>query len=663
MGRDIRQSPLFREIEEQIRRLAEPIVGAVIGGDDPQPSPDGTTVALTGSLLEQWDGNPVTRVYLMDAESGAIEDASSGPNSDRSPHWSPDGSQIAFLSDRTKKGQTQLYLARPGALAEAEAVTDVDGAVEYFAWSPDGSQILLGVAGRAAELADAQGSGSHEEKDEEVPSWMPVVDAGVSEEEWRRVYLFDLSTRTARPLSRPGLNVWEAIWAGPGCLAAVVSEHPGEGAWYTAPLALIDAESGAERILYKSEWQLGYPAATPSGDRIAVIEGVASDRLVVAGELLSVSADSGDVERIPTRGADVTFATWLDEHRILFAGLRGLKSVVAEVDTGTGAVRELWETADHIGSRFSSAVAPAGDGGFLAMRESHTRYPELAHIAGGTDRTIHSFAHGSVDEIRRMSGREEAVSWQAPDGWAIEGLLVRPEGDGPFPLIVNVHGGPVSSVRSGFPSGARVGAQTLLLSRGYAILYPNPRGSWGRGQEFARAVYGDMGGADTFDILSGIDAMVERGIVDPSRIGVMGGSYGGYMASWLVTQSDRFAASVSMSPVTDWYSFHWTSNIPYFDEIFLQDSPFNPDGLYYQRSPISFANRVRTPTLNVAGGRDLACPPGQAQEFHQALLENGTPSELVIYPEEGHGVRTMPAGLDLTVRVIDWFNQHMPARA
>jgi dipeptidyl aminopeptidase/acylaminoacyl peptidase len=660
LQRDIRETPLYREIEEQIRRLADPVVGELVSGEDPQVSPDGNTVALTGRLLETWDGDPVTRIALVDLASGRIAGSTSGPNSDRSARWSPDGAQLAFLSDREKKGQAQLYLVRPDALDEATQATEVDGAVEYLSWSPDGSRILLGVAGRAAEIADAQGSGSIEAKEEDLPSWMPTVDAGVSDDEWRRAYLFDVSDGTARPLSRPGLNVWEAVWAGPNRLAAVVSEHPGEAAWYTAPLALIDAESGQERVLYRSAWQLGYPASAPSGARIAIIEGVASDRLVVAGELLIIDAQSGKVERVSTSGVDVTFATWLDERRVLIAGARGLHSVVGEYDTETGRTRELWDTSDHVGSRFTTDVAPVGDGDFLAMRESHTRYPELARITDGTDCTIYSFEHASTEAIRSMAGIEAAVSWQAPDGWTIEGYLIRPEGDGPFPLVLLVHGGPVSMDQTGFPATTRLSSVALLVARGYALLLANPRGSWGRGQEFARAVYGDMGGADTHDLLCGVDAMVDRGIADPDRLGVMGGSYGGYMTSWLVTQTDRFAAAVSLAPVNDWYSFHWTSNLPYFDEIFLQDSPFNPSGLYYQRSPVYFANRVRTPTLNVAGGHDLACPPSQAQEFHQALLENGVRSELVIYPEEGHGVRKMPAALDLTTRIVGWFEEHMP---
>jgi dipeptidyl aminopeptidase/acylaminoacyl peptidase len=201
----------------------------------------------------------------------------------------------------------------------------------------------------------------------------------------------------------------------------------------------------------------------------------------------------------------------------------------------------------------------------------------------------------------------------------------------------------------------------LLVSRGYAVLHPNPRGSGGRGQEFARQVLGDMGGADTYDYLSGIDALVERGIADPARIGVTGGSYGGFMSAWLITQDQRFAAAVPMAPSTNWYSQHHTSNIPYFDVLFLGEQPRARTGRYLDRSPLLSADQVRTPTLQTTGALDRCTPPGQAVEFHNALLECGIESALAIYPGEGHGVRQFPALIDQCTRTLGWFERHMPA--
>ena len=203
---------------------------------------------------------------------------------------------------------------------------------------------------------------------------------------------------------------------------------------------------------------------------------------------------------------------------------------------------------------------------------------------------------------------------------------------------------------------------SLLVSRGYAVFFPNPRGSTGRGQSFAEMVYGDMGGGEAADLLAGLDALLERGVADPKRLGVMGGSYGGFMTAWLVTQTDRFAAAVAISPVTDWFSQHVTSNIGYWDRLILRDDPANPGGEYFRRSPVAFADRVKTPTLLTAGEDDRCTPPGQAREFHQALLEHGVESELAIYPGEGHWVRKLPALIDWLTRLTGWFERFMPAR-
>jgi dipeptidyl aminopeptidase/acylaminoacyl peptidase len=189
---------------------------------------------------------------------------------------------------------------------------------------------------------------------------------------------------------------------------------------------------------------------------------------------------------------------------------------------------------------------------------------------------------------------------------------------------------------------------------------PNPRGSAGRGQDFAGRVVGDMGGADARDVLAGIDALVERGIADPARIGVTGGSYGGFMSCWLPTLDDRFAASVAVSPVTDWYSQHFNSNIGRWDAEFLGAQPTDAGGPYRDRSPVMFADRVRTPTLVTAGTNDRCTPPGQAVEFFRALRWHGVETELVLYPEEGHGVRRFPTIVDFCARMVGWFERFMP---
>ena len=658
-NRDIRETPLYRDVEAHFRNALEPGFGKITDAADPAPSPDGRFIAFTGSMLEKLEGVPATRVCIADVEAGTMDVVTAGPNGDRFPRWSPDGSRLAFLSDRAEAGRHQLYLLDAGRLGEARPACTVDGTVEYLAWSPDGSRILLGVAGLGAELAGVQGSGSTDKPKEETPAWVPEVEAGPDESSWRSLWVFDRASNEARPASREGLNVWEAAWSGPDRISAVVADGPGEETWYEAPLALIDPDSRKETVLYRSAGrQLGVPAASPSGSRLAVLEAICSDRLVVAGDITLIDLDTGDATRADTGGVDVTHIVWRDADRLQFVGIRGLLTVAGILDATTGEVRELWSSPESIGGFYPEAQ-PIDAEGFAAVLQSYERPPEIAVIDGGSTRTIASLKHDGTDYLVRMGGRLEQVSWTAPDGLEIEGWLAVPHGPGPHPLVTNIHGGPIAATLQKFMM--RGVSTPLFVSRGYAVFFPNPRGSTGRGQEFAEMVYGDMGGGDAKDDLAGIDALIERGLADPKRLGVMGGSYGGFMSAWLVTQTDRLAAAVAISPVTDWYSQHLTSNIGQWDRLILKDELANPGGEYFRRSPIAFARNATTPTLLTAGSVDRCTPPGQAREFYQALLENGVETELAIYPGEGHGVRKMPASIDFLTRVLGWFERHLPA--
>jgi len=199
----------------------------------------------------------------------------------------------------------------------------------------------------------------------------------------------------------------------------------------------------------------------------------------------------------------------------------------------------------------------------------------------------------------------------------------------------------------------------VLASAGYATLFPNVRGSVGRGAEFAQANLGDMGGGDLQDILTGIDALVRDGIVDDKRVAIAGGSYGGFMSCWAVTQTDRFAAALPFAVVTNWVSFHSTTNIGQFDKLFLQADPYDADGDYVRRSPVYHASACRTPTLILHGEDDLCTPLPQALEFYNALVEAGCETELVVYPREGHGWTEREHVIDSFNRMHDWLTRHL----
>ena len=658
MQRDIRDTPLYRETEALYRTFRRPGSGLI--ADAAEISAHGTRAVFTGTLIDS--GNEaISRVCLTELGSGDTRVLTFGPNTDRTPKLSPDGRQIAFLSDRGRAGDFQLYLLDPET-GECRPTPPVDGWVEYIHWSPNGRRILLGVAGHGADMAGAQGAATTKTAAQDLPAWMPTVDTGEESYRWRRAWVYDLEENRVSQFSPAGSNIWEAAWCGNDAITAVVSPGPSEGLWYTARLTLIDTEDGRSRELYGPQDQLGWPSSSPSGRHIAVVEALCSDRWLVAGDLRLIDTRSREVRKIATKGIDVTHTEWRSDRHLLLAGHRGFETVVALYDVQSGELEEVWRSEDITTSGFYSVVAGFGEPGDCALvGEGFKRPPEIAVIRRGKYQPVKSFDPGGEEALSALA-EVETVKWQAPDGLEIHGLLLKPSGRAPYPLVLNVHGGPVWHYRAFWLGRRSIGA-LMLLKRGYAIFLPNPRGSTGRGQAFVRPVLGDMGGADTYDYLSGLDHLVGRGIADPARLGVTGGSYGGYMTAWLITQDPRFAAAVAVSPVTNQVTEHLISNIGHFVALFLKDTYTNAGGKYFERSPVMHAHKTKTPTLSTCGVLDRCTPPEEAVQFHNALLENGVKSVLVTYPLEGHGVRKWPATVDYAARTVAWFEEHMPATA
>ncbi|MFD5091904.1 prolyl oligopeptidase family serine peptidase [Amycolatopsis thailandensis] len=655
---DLENTPAYRKVAEHLRALHEPAFGRPHALREPRVTSDGGRAVVTGVVLDELTGLPRTAVYA--AVGGELRAVSAGRGSARWARFSPDGGTLAFLADRREAGVFQLHLLRNGGLGEAVPAPEAPGTVEYAHWSPDGRVLLLGVAGRGADLSSGEGSGSNSRRNTERPPWFPEVE-DEDVDAWRGLWVYTPATGTLDRLSPLGLNCWEAGWCGPDQVVAISSGEPGEDAWFTARLSLLDF-GGEVRKLLDSPVQLALPAGSPDGTRVAVVEAVCSDRGVVAGELLLVDPATGAVRRIDTAGTDVTQVEWLDADRLGYLGQRRLDSVAGIADLPSGAVREVLATKLSCASgTFYPQGAFTSDGRVLTVQDSYSLPPQLVLSGHDSRKVLASVADPGTDYLLSVAGEAEAIIWTAPDGLEIDGILCRPPGEGPFPLVVNVHGGPNWAFQNCW--SMRYPWVPLLVAQGYAVLNPNPRGSGGRGREFAARVVGDMGGADAHDILSGIDALVDRGIADKDRIGLIGRSYGGFMSSWLVTQDRRFAAAVPISPVTDWYSQAFTSNIASWGNRYLEADPETPGSLVHTRSPVLHASKARTPCLNVAGALDRATPPGQAREFHQALRAHGVPSALVIYPEEGHGVRAYPAQIDLLARVLRWFDRYLTSRS
>ena len=260
-------------------------------------------------------------------------------------------------------------------------------------------------------------------------------------------------------------------------------------------------------------------------------------------------------------------------------------------------------------------------------------------------------------------GQVETLHWKGADDWDVQGLFIQPADgtDGvPHPLVTVVHGGPTFLWSQQY--FASRGWLQLLAAAGFAVLLPNPRGSTGRGLAFAESNVGDMGGKDWVDIQNGIDHCIGQRLADPDRLGIAGWSYGGFMAAWAVTQTDRFKAAVAGAPITDWRSFHGSSPLHSWDRIHLgQADPWEPGGVYQRFSPITHVRRVTTPTLLLHSEKDDVVPIEQSYLFNRALQDLGVETELAIYPGAAHDPKDRKHQRDHAQRICAWFEEHLTA--
>lgn len=257
-------------------------------------------------------------------------------------------------------------------------------------------------------------------------------------------------------------------------------------------------------------------------------------------------------------------------------------------------------------------------------------------------------------------GETRTVRWKSVDGLEIQGILILPVGytEGErVPLITWVHGGPAWLYTHAYQAGGR-GLQ-MLAGAGYAVFLPNPRGSNGWGVPFLEQNIGDFGGKDYEDIISGIDALVGQGLVDPERLGIGGWSYGGFMTAWAISQTTRFKAAIVGAAITNWRSFHGAAHIGLWDRVSMRANPYELGGLYDQRSPISFVEHVTTPSLVLHGERDRIVPVDQGYEWFRALKDRGVPVEMVVYPREGHGISEHLHQLDRLRRWLAWLQKYV----
>jgi dipeptidyl aminopeptidase/acylaminoacyl peptidase len=646
------------------RQAFAPGFGQTSGGFNLACSPDGTQAAFTGISQSRLHGVPSKSICLLDLDTRCVRRLSDGDSNSFEPKWSPSGERLAFITDQHRSGRFRPSVVDVLKPDRRISISMSGLTTEHVEWSPDGRFLVVFAAeeGAAHPALSSSGRASAADQSDGVPAWLPHVQrSGAEIGGWRRAFVVGLQDQNISMVSGPGLNIWEGCVAGDAVLA-VASDRPTEGDWFNTRLILLSLDGTTTQTVYEPRWQLGWPAATRDGARLAIVEGIASDRGVVAGEILLFERDATGARKLDTGGVDTTWLQFRDEGHLCFGGLRDTDTVFGEINLSTGSITPHLEGGFTTSGTYPSASV-CSRGGLLMLGEEWQRPPFVAHVDGGKVEEIASLSHPGFDWLRSQLTPMHRLSWLSGDGLPVSGLLTTPrEGSGPFPTVLLIHGGPSNLWTPGWPG--RIGmlmVASYLESKGYCLLLPNPRGSSGRGQEFLRLELGDYGGMEVEDHLAGIDMLVAQGIADVERLAVMGASHGGYMTCRIATRTNRFKAGVAISPYVDFYSQHFGGNIPEFDMQYLESDPYHPGGPYVERSPIFAAKSCSTPVLLTAGGRDDNTPPGQAVEFHHALLAEGVDSELVIYPQEAHGVTSLPAEIDLAARVAEFLERYLGA--
>jgi dipeptidyl aminopeptidase/acylaminoacyl peptidase len=620
-------------------------------------SPDGKRIAWVEALPgEEQAASSHTAIYVANVGSASGKPRRITVGKADSFHeehdiaWTPDGSQLVFLSAKEKKGQHQIYLASI-ATGVVKELSDLKGAVARPRWSPDGRLLVILYAENSPAALGPLGPAQ--------------PDAGVVEEHVyeQRLCLLDPVTRRVRALSPADLYVYEYDWSPDGKdLVAIAAHGSGDNNWYIAQLYRVNVASGKTSSILKPDMQIAVPRWSPDGKTIAFIGGLMSDEGVNGGDIWTIPATGGKPRNLtPDARSSASWLAWQPDSRgiLLTAHVDG-GSAIASLDCASGRITPRWTGTETISSRARSfSLSLSRDRETTALiRHSFENPPE---VWTGPPGKWTKLTHGN-ERFRPAWGKLESLHWKS-DKFTVQGWLLYPREFDPkrrYPMVVSVHGGPASAKRPGWPSPTFDPA--ILSSEGYFVFYPNPRGSYGQGEEFTRANVKDFGHGDLRDILTGVDEVVKSLPVDPDRLGILGWSYGGYMTMWAVTQTTRFQASVAGAGIANWQSYYGQNGIDQWLIPYFGASVYDDPAVYARSSPINFIKQVRTPTLVLVGDRDVECPAPQSYEFWRALKRLGVPSQLVVYPNEGHLVAQPTHRRDMARRTVAWLNKYLRDR-
>ncbi len=620
----------------------------------PRISPDGSTIAFSVTTTD-WEENRFDQeIWLVAGDDEPFQLTRTEPGSSTGHRWSPDGSRLGFIADRGDGAQ--IYLIRPEG-GEAEQLTSHDGGISAFRFSPDGSRIAFTATDPAPddfeEREDRYGDYAVEDADFRM-SHLWVTDARAGAEP-RRL------TGGDRYTVGGGFGGSAFDWSPDGRqIAFGHTPTPQVNSFPHSDISVVDVATGTIRTLVADQSRESGPMWSPDGSHILYSTTAGANPFYGNTELAVIAAGGGE-SRILTAAFDENPSpiAWTDEGVFFVASQRTARHLFL-LDPASGEVTleadkpEMIMTADL-----------SSDGSVMALQgEDRTTVGEIFRVSRGprgaraprriTDMTAQVADWGDL-------GAREVIRWESEDGAEIEGVLMKPPGydqDRTYPLMVVIHGGPTGTSRPQLVGGY-VYPVLEWLKKGAVVMMPNYRGSAGYGADFRALNVRNLGVGDAWDVLSGVEALVDRGIADPDRVSAMGWSQGGYISAFLTTSSDRFRAISVGAGISNWMTYYVNTDIHSFTREYLEATPWDDPEIYAETSPMTYIRQAGTPTLIQHGEFDARVPTPNAYELYQGLQDVGVDTRLIIYKGFGHGITKPRERLAAMWHNWEWFARHI----
>ena len=623
----------------------------------PRVSPDGKKMVYTvnEAVMTADKSEFVTQIWLANLATKENIQLTFGDKSSTNPKWSPDGNWIAFQSNR-KDTRNNLYLLSMNG-GEAEPLTELKSSVANFSWSPDGRSIAFTMSDPKTE---------EEEKNDKGRNDSHWADENIK---LARLYVLSIQKdangkREPRKLTTGNYHVEDFDWSHDGSRIAFGHvKSPSANDWPSSDVSIVEVATGTVTDLATTTAAETSPLYSPDGKSIAVQTSDVPPRWAGSGIIEIFPAGGGQPKTlIGSFDGQPAVAGWsADGKRIYFSEAKGTGTQIYSLDVAANRIDEIKTTPAVI-----SGIDLNQTGTTFAFVRQTPDTPGDAYVASvSADFTPVQITRVNADLKMPAVGRTEVVTWKSKDGKQIEGLLTYPVGyqaGQRVPLILNVHGGPAGVFQQSFIGGRGVYPLATFSSRGFAILRSNPRGSSGYGTEFRRANMKDWGMGDYQDLMAGVDRVIEMGVADPERLGVMGWSYGGFMTSWIVTQTSRFKAASAGAPVTNLMSFNGTADIPAFIPDYFGGQFWEVMDLYQKHSPIFNVKNVTTPTMIQHGEADVRVPISQGYEFYNALKVKGVPARMLVLPRQPHGPNEPKMQLVTMKANLEWFEKYLGSK-